>query len=186
MTPYERQAAEIATIRPRTFKLNLSDADIDSLCEAAARLKTTPAELITGFIQDYVCGTYTHGSDERMYAEQYVDRCCYGLGLPETLLSWAAGDGYCLERLIDSVDDMDTITQEIEYLREHPDETEPDEIESLTLDLRDVRTEIEETYNEYKKAVTGTFDTPQPQDMEQGIDEIRKYAAELQRLKEGE
>lgn len=39
----------------------------------------TVGELIENFIGDLVCGTYSNGSDERMYAEQWFERCWFGM-----------------------------------------------------------------------------------------------------------
>lgn len=45
MTPYEQQAAEIKTIKPREFKINLSDADVKRLFEKAYSNGITPEYL---------------------------------------------------------------------------------------------------------------------------------------------
>ncbi len=71
----EKQNAEIATIVPRTFKLNLSDADVTRLYEKAAEASIAPEQLLENFIGDLVCGTHTNGSDERTRAEEWFDRC---------------------------------------------------------------------------------------------------------------
>ena len=71
----EQQKEEIVTIVPRTINLNLSDADVKRLYIKAAGTSLTHEELIEKFIGDLVCGTYSNGSDERIYAEQWFDRC---------------------------------------------------------------------------------------------------------------
>lgn len=97
-----QQQKEIETIRPRTIEVKLSDADVKSISEKAAAHGLTVGELIENFIGDLVCGTYSNGSDERMYAEQWFNRCWFGMfpdltflryliewgGLDEVIYAW--------------------------------------------------------------------------------------------------
>lgn len=71
----EQQQKEIATIRERTFKLKLSDADVDRLARKAAEAGMTMEQLLVSFVGDLVDGTYSNGSDERMMAQDWYDRC---------------------------------------------------------------------------------------------------------------
>lgn len=72
-----QQQEEIETIRSRTIEVKLSDADVKRISEKAAAHGLTVGELIENFIGDLVCGTYSNGSDERMYAEQWFERCWF-------------------------------------------------------------------------------------------------------------
>lgn len=74
-----QQQEEIETIRSRTIEVKLSDADVKRISEKAAAHGLTVGELIENFIGDLVCGTYSNGSDERMYAEQWFERCWLSL-----------------------------------------------------------------------------------------------------------
>lgn len=67
-----QQQEEIETIRSRTIEVKLSDADVKRISEKAAAHGLTVGELIENFIGDLVCGTYSNGSDERMYHKQYL------------------------------------------------------------------------------------------------------------------
>ena len=120
MNNYERQAAEIATIKPRTFTLELSDADVKRLYEKTAADGITPAELLQGFIGDLLDGTYTHGSDERELASAYYDRCCYEFSRTGSLLEWALYD--CrLDDIADALEQIDDAAGDLEYYKEHPE-----------------------------------------------------------------
>lgn len=77
MTQYEEQQKEIKTIRGRRFILKLSDADVERINELAKSVQLTAPELLQNFIGDLVDGTYSNGSDERMYAEQWFNRCWF-------------------------------------------------------------------------------------------------------------
>lgn len=74
-----QQQEEIETIRSRTIEVKLSDADVKRISEKAAAHGLTVGELIENFIGDLVCGTYSNGSDERMYEEQWFERCWFGM-----------------------------------------------------------------------------------------------------------
>mgnify|MGYP006907984167 CR=1 FL=1 len=63
--------------KPKTFSLNLSDADIKQLFLKTGISGITPEELLENFISDLLDGEYSNGSDERMYAQQWFDRCCF-------------------------------------------------------------------------------------------------------------
>ncbi len=89
MTPRGRQEAEIKTIKPRNITINLSDADVERLFGKTYVNGITPSELIEGFLGDLLDGTYSNGSDERMLADEYFERCCYGMGADYTFMRWA-------------------------------------------------------------------------------------------------
>lgn len=80
MTSYEENIQEIKTVKERTFKIRLSDADVERIFQKAGSVGLTPEQLIENFIGDLVYGTYTNGSDERMYANGWFDRCGFSFG----------------------------------------------------------------------------------------------------------
>lgn len=80
MTSYEENIQEVKTIKERTFKIKLSDADVERIFQKAGSVGLTPEQLIENFIGDLVYGTYTNGSDERMYANEWFGRCGFSLG----------------------------------------------------------------------------------------------------------
>lgn len=73
------QSEEITTIRERDITLNLSDADVKRICEKAGSVGLTVAELLQNFIGDLTDGTYSNGSDERLFAERWFDRCWFAM-----------------------------------------------------------------------------------------------------------
>lgn len=70
----KEQQTEIETINPRTYHLNLSDNDVKRLALKAGECNLNVSELLENFIGDLISGTYSNGSDERMYANQWFDR----------------------------------------------------------------------------------------------------------------
>jgi len=77
MKTRSNQEQEIATIKPRTITVELSDADCERISDQAARYGLTVGELLENFIGDLVDGTYSNGSDERDCADQYCQRCWF-------------------------------------------------------------------------------------------------------------
>lgn len=83
---YEETLLEVKTIKERNVFLNLSDADCDRLFNQCGEYGLTINELIESFIGDLVDGTYTSGSDERRYAQEWFERC-FAFDFQKTLLS---------------------------------------------------------------------------------------------------
>ena len=83
----EQQKKEIKTITERTITVKLSDADCDRLAKKCGEHGLTIGELIENFVGDLVSGTYSNGSDERDYADQWFERCWFGMFPEKTLLN---------------------------------------------------------------------------------------------------
>ena len=97
----EEQQKEIATIRERNITVRLSDADCDRLARKCGEHGLTIGELIENFVGDLVGGTYSNGSDERMYADQWFDRCWFSNEIGHTLLSHLLDRGYAPKDYLD-------------------------------------------------------------------------------------
>jgi len=98
------QADEIKTIKKRSIQLELSDADVERISKKAGSVGLSVSTLIEQFIGDLVDGIYTNGSDERMYAEQWFDRCCFGMFPEKTFI-----------RYLFEYEDIDTFLENLEY-----------------------------------------------------------------------
>lgn len=107
----EQQEKEIATIKERTFKLRLSDEDIKRLWKKARKVGMTASELLTSFIGDLVDGTYSNGSDERMYAEQWFDRCCLSYVAEKTFLRYLL-ENFMLDYFLELFDSVKNIKED--------------------------------------------------------------------------
>lgn len=84
------QQNERNTIKKREFVLELSNADVERICDKAAIVGLSPEKLLEAFIGDLVDGTYAHGSDERMYANQWYDRCGFTYLAEKNLVTYLA------------------------------------------------------------------------------------------------
>jgi len=170
--------------KKRMFTLELTDKEALEFIETCFRDGTTPAEVLESFVCDLTGIGRTRGSDERMYAGQYYERCGYGFFLSgeyRTFTQWLLSEygGYSLTEIIDSLDDIKDFEEEIAYLQEHPEECEEGEIEDLEAEIKGSNENIERYYQEYKESTTN------PDTLEEGIKGVREYLAIINQFKEG-
>lgn len=104
---YEKQQKEIETIKERTITVKLSDADCEKLARQCGKHGLTVGELLENFIGDLVGGTYSNGSDERDLADQWFERCWFGMFPEPTLLNHLLEHGYDPENYLDTIDDIE-------------------------------------------------------------------------------
>ena len=97
----------------------------------------TIGELIENFAGDLVGGTYSNGSDERDYADQWFERCWFGMIPKPTLLNHLLCWGYDPEDYLNAMDNIETAKEEKKYLEEHPEEADEEEASYLDDDIAD-------------------------------------------------
>ena len=165
----EQQAEEIKTIKGRNITLQLSDADCDRLLALAGEHGLTVAELLQNFIGDLVDGTYSNGSDERMYAQSWFGRCGFGMFPENTLLRWLLQEGR-------DPDDFLTAWEENELYKEDPKKYCEDQDEEY--DPEDpfwFESEVQD--------VMESWEPDGEPDMKKEIQQIRDYLADCQSFK---
>lgn len=169
----DEQQKEIETIAERTLTLKLSDADVKRICEKAGGVGLSVSELFESFVGDLVGGTYSNGSDERMYAQQWFERCGFGMFPDYTFLHYLIEWGG-LDDVMELWEDIQEGKKEIAYLEEHPEVTEPNEIAGLQEDIDYWQEQLDDYFKEYKQAdkekESGT--------LEEEIQKILKWQAE--------
>lgn len=57
------------------IKVKVDPSDLKRFRELCEKYGITPEQLLEGFIADLTFGEKNHGSDERMMAVEYVERC---------------------------------------------------------------------------------------------------------------
>lgn len=129
MNRLENQQKEIETIKPRTFDIRLSDADYRRIAEKAAIAEMNVEELLASFIGDLVDGTYSNGSDERMYAQNWYERCGFGDFYRNSFLHYLI-DEYAVEDFVESWDSAEDYKEEAAYSKK--------EIEEPTIDWKNI------------------------------------------------
>lgn len=146
----EQQQREIATIKERTFKLNLSDADVDRLAIKAARAGMTMGELLASFVGDLVCGTHSNGSDERDYAEQWYDRCGFSHFPSNDIARLATDDS--LEVMVDYCKVYQSAVEDLKSIKEDFEDPDSDDVSREDVQdaedfLASCREDIQDTMN---------------------------------------
>lgn len=174
----EQQQKEIATIKERTFKLNLSDADVTRLAIKAAKAGMSMEELLASFIGDLVCGTYSNGSDERMYAEEWYDRCGFSHFLGNDIARLANDDA--LEVMVDYCKAYQSAIEDLENTKADLADPECDDVFEEDVQnaedyLASCREDIEETMS-YSNCEGS---------LEQVVAAVLKWDEELQQRRTG-
>lgn len=145
MNSREKQKQEIATIREKTIKIKLSEADCERIYNLCGEHNITITELVESFIGDLIGGTYTNGSDERDYARRYFERCGFGMFPETTLLNWLLNMGYDVyDNFLEVIDDIESGYAELEDYRKDPSVFNEEEIVFLKNDIKDWESQIAE------------------------------------------
>lgn len=133
------------------IKINLPDTDIKKFFEKAAGVGLSPDELLGAFIGDLVDGTYTNGSDERMYIEQWFDRCMFSANWCSSFLSYLIRS--CeLDYYFDLLKNVSECKDEISEtdISEFDSRAEyEEEIEYLNKRMESANEEVQEMFEEY-------------------------------------
>ncbi|MBM6802923.1 hypothetical protein H6B07_09670 [Mediterraneibacter glycyrrhizinilyticus] len=112
---------EAETVRERTISVKLSDADCKRVLAAAGQYGMTVGELLEKFIADLVDGTFTNGSDERMYARQWLNRCLPCITFPTVLgnlVTWQQDP----EEYLKLFDELAEAREYKKYIENHKEE----------------------------------------------------------------
>lgn len=116
------------------IKLNLSDTECQDVLEMCAKHDITIQMLLESFISDLTASERSAGSDERMYAEAWLNRR-YGAYNSNSLLSHLIETGY-LEEYAARLNDIQEIQEDAEYMTKHTNEAN-EELEQQLADMRD-------------------------------------------------
>lgn len=167
----KEQAKEIETIKERTITIKLSDADCDRISNLVGKHEITVSQLLENFIGDLVSGTYSNGSDERYMAEQWFNRCWFGMFPEETLLK------YLLEYGI-NVEDFLSTYEEVENYKANPQDY-AEELEEAKENGEEMLY-FEEEYNDY---INEFIDNNKDIDIEKEIKLCKKWFNDSKKLK---
>ena len=148
MRDYSSQKNEIETIKSRIITVNLSDADVKRLAEKSGEGGLTISELLENFIGDLVDGTYSNGSDERMYAEQWYQRCWFAMFSDDTFLKFLLlwGD---LDDFIDLMNEMESSKKEMAEVTANAEDCSAEERDELQEYINDLQKEIDYYWDKF-------------------------------------
>ena len=169
------QEKEIKTIKERTLKLKLSDADCERIARKAGEADLTVAELLENFIGDLVGGTHSNGSDERDYAERWFDRCCFGMFQENTLLFHLLEWGYNPKEYIEALENIANAEADKKRAEEYPEDYDEEELSYIDDDIK--------MWQEQVKEYTEAWKPRKEQNMTEEIEAVKKWIKELEELK---
>lgn len=175
----EQQKQEIATIKERIVKLQLSDADCERIAKKAGSAGVTVAELLENFIGDLIGGTYSNGSDERGFANNWFERCfdcCRIKNSEDTLLEYFINMGQSVEDFLDILDDIQRAEEDLKLYKERPQDYDEEEMSYVEGDLQSWK-------EEYHNAICEWIKTHKNVNMEKEIELCRKWLADFESLK---
>ncbi len=111
-----------STLKDRSITFGLSDTDCEQLMERCGMCGITVDQLLENFIGDLVSGTHSNGSDERMLANKWFDRCWFSV---------EPTNGVDPEEFLNTIDALNSAVKEKEYLFCHPEQCETNDIPSV-------------------------------------------------------
>lgn len=156
----------------KNITVNLTKDDCKKLAELCATYNITVSELVEGFISDAVHGSQTLGSDERMYAEKYIQRA---YGYPQQTLLWhLISSGYDPELdFLSCIDDIEINKNDLKYMQEHQEEAN-EEAEYLEDDIASLEEDLRNMLADFKQRDNVSFD--------EEIEIIRKWISDRDKL----
>lgn len=112
------------------------------LAEKSGEDGLTISELLENFIGDLVNGTYSNESDERMYAEQWYQRCWFAMFSDDTFLKFLLlwGD---LDDFIDLMNEMESSKKEMAEVTTDAEDCSTEERDELQEYVNDLQKEID-------------------------------------------
>lgn len=165
---------ENETIRERNISVKLSDDDCKKITDVCGRCGLSVGELLASFIGDLVGGTYSNGSDERMYADRWFERCGFEMIAEPTLLQHLLCWGYEPEDYLDVLDNIETAKNDKKYLEEHPEEADEEEASYIDDDIADWEEELKDMRADWKPK--------KEPNMDEEIEHIKKWCEERKEL----
>lgn len=131
-----------------TIQVNLPEEDALCFAKKAGAYGLTVGQLIENFIADLICGEFSNGSDERMYAHLWFDRCGFSMFPDRTFLHYLIEYGMVKE-MLSLWADLQEAKSDIAYYEKKPDKAEPGEVEETMEYLQAIQEQIDQHWNRY-------------------------------------
>ena len=160
--------------RKRTITVMMSDEDCRELADLCGEHGLTVGELLTNFIGDLIEGTQTNGSDERMYAKQWFDRCWFAHETKNTLLHHLLFWGHDPKNYLGTLDSLVMAQMDMEALVGNPDGYDEEDMSFINDDITYFSERIKEMSEDWKPEI-------EP-DMEEQIEIIKKFVKQREQL----
>ena len=184
---------EVETIKERTYTLKLSDQDAKAIFLKASREGMTVAELLENVIADLVDGTYSNGSDERMYMEMWFERCGFSMFRKDTFLQYLI-EWDLVDSFLEEYDSFLSWQSDIDYFQKEADNAQTAEERETALHDQQIAREntaesentLKEYYTEYAESTHNTqwgHEPHEPQSYEEGLAAVLAWASEYAKVR---
>lgn len=160
--------------RERNITVKLNDEECRRLIEKCGEHGLTVGELVENFICDLVGGSRSNGSDERMHAEQWFDRCWFGMFPEDTLLRHLLYEGFDPEDYINALDGIKEGENDLQDAQEHPENYDKEDLEYLQSDIEEWQDEL--------ARMKADWHPDQEPDMDEQLQIIKKWIEEKRKL----
>ena len=115
---YREYLEEVKSVKPRTLRVPLSDADVRHISELTGRHGLTVETLIANFITDLVDGTHSHDLDEKSYAEQWFEHSESGMAFDHSFFGFLVEHNALID-VIHAWEDVKATQKNIARVREN-------------------------------------------------------------------
>lgn len=160
--------------RERTITVKMSDEDCRELANLSGEHGLTVGELLTNFIGDLIGGTQSNGSDERMYAKQWFDRCWFAQYPENTMLHHLLFWGHDPKNYLGALDSLVMAQMDMEALVGNPDGYDEEDLSFINDDIA--------YFRERLKEMTGDWKPDTEPDMEEQLEIIKKFVKQREQL----
>lgn len=158
----------------RNITITLTDEDCDKLVRKCGEHGLTVGELLENFVSDLIGGHGTNGSDERDLANQWFDRCWFGMFPENTFLHFLLLNGYDPEHYLDVLDWIKDAEDTKQRAVDHPEDYDPEELSYLDDYIADWQEELADMRADWK--------SDKEPDMQEEVDIIKKWVKEKEKL----
>lgn len=135
-------------MRKIMVSISLSDTDVRELVHLCGAYGITVNDLFENFANDLIAGDRSNGSDERLFARQYFDRC--NMFPEKTLMRWIVEESpYELEKFIDLADERERLRSELMERQQNEDDYDYEETEDIREDYEGLDERLIGIVNEY-------------------------------------
>lgn len=122
----------------REIVLKLKDIDAEKLSKISGRVGISVSELLNNFVSDLIGGERTNGSDERMFANRWFERCWFSLDMYKNFLSFLV--------------EMEYVDRALELWDELEDYKQQDDLDKYDLREKEwLQEELDKLFQEYKE-----------------------------------
>ena len=176
----ETYASKSIKAREVRIPLQLTNADTMRLQDKANCVGCNESQLLEAFVMDLISGRFTHGSDERMYADQWFRRCYI---FPDKTFIRYLIIRDKVDELLEDYEKLKEYQNDYVQMQKSPDAYELDEVMATQKEIETLSAYIKEIYESYLKSLD---DEPPEGSLEEVISKVQVWNDKRLKLLKGE